>query len=324
MALKSNRYYWNVSLRNPEPVGEIYYKRDEIIVEDQAFLSTSTRLRELVSAYCTLKDLDVDASLLNKVLVAIDALLMSTENIQYTEFVAYWKCLDLTFTVYKSFEGESRRQETLKQVLDEYCAHRRSLYDRLGYSHIVQQALYDSAKARTQGVSGLQKLQDLLQQAAGNLPEARTVEEFSEAPACWFVPRNDRQDSFLLLMATLHAQYLFGQTRQKKVPDLVVKLDNKVFVVEAKHIKEAGGSQDKQISELIDFVRQSEPHHSPVRYVAFLDGAYFNIIADARGDTKATRQRREIEEVLRQQKRNYFVNTAGLLQLFRDAAPPLR
>lgn len=319
MALRSNKHYWEFSLNHPEPVGEVYYRRDEIIINDEAFLAKVAELRELVSTYCTLRNLEVDAPLLNKVLASIDSLLMNTSNIQYTEFVAYWKCLDLTFSVYKSIADESQRHEMLRQALDAYCGQGRTLYDRLGYSHIVQQALYDSAKSRTQGTSGLQKLQDILQQSVGTLPEAHTIEEFETATACWFVPSTDQHDSFLQLMRGLEANYPFGQAHQKKIPDLVVKLGNVVLVIEAKHIKEPGGAQDKQIGELIRFVSQREPRKSPVRYVAFLDGLYFNILAQSQGDTKAVQQRRAIEAALRKNRRNYFVNTAGLVHLLQDA-----
>lgn len=90
-------------------------------------------------------------------------------------------------------------------------------------------------------------------------------------------------------------------------------------MIEAKHIKESGGSQDKQLNELIAYISYQEQQNSPVRYVAFLDGFYFHLMASATQGTKPYRQRRDIENALKQNPRNYFVNTRGLRELLSDA-----
>lgn len=318
--MKQNLDYWTLSLAHPEIMGEDVYSRGEVIVQDSAYLEAVNRLREHITAYCVLQELGESDETRRRVLIAIDALLLSVDKIQYTEFVAYWKCLDLTFSVYRQTRDDSQRYALLGNALENYCEHRRRLYDRLGYTPVIQQALYDSAKARSQGVSGVQKLQQILQQAIGKeVPTVSRPEDFSSSGFCQFVPSKHNQELFREIMQSSNAKYEFGETHQKKIPDLIVKLRRKVFVIEAKHIKEPGGAQDKQIVELISYIHQKEDSKSPVCYVAFLDGLYFNLLAGAKEGTKLARQRQDIETALKANPRNYFVNTVGLLHLFQDA-----
>jgi hypothetical protein len=318
--MKKNLEYWNLSLAQPERTIENVYSRDEIIVQDSAYLEAVDRLREYITAYCVLQELGESNETRRRVVIAIDALLLSVDMIQYTEFVAYWKCLDLTFSVYRKIHNDPQRYALLENALENYCKSRRRLYDRLGYTPVIQQALYDSAKARSQGISGVQKLQQILQQAISEeVPTVSCLKDFVSCRLCQFVPSSDKQELFREIMQSLNAKYEFGETHQQKIPDLMVKLRGKVFVVEAKHIKEPGGAQDKQIAELISYIRQKENKKSPVRYIAFLDGLYFNLLADAKKGTKLARQRQDIEDALAKNPHNYFVNTVGLLHLLQDA-----
>ncbi|MEM4441182.1 MAG: hypothetical protein QXS14_06950 [Desulfurococcaceae archaeon] len=148
--------------------------------------------------------------------------------------------------------------------------------------------------------------------------KVKTAEEFQDTPACWLALSD--KETFAQLMRLLGARYSFGKAHQKKIPDLAAKFHKTVFIIEAKHIKEPGGAQDKQIRELIAFISQNEPKKLSICYVAFLDGLYFNIIATAKEDTNPHRQRADIENALRRNPLNYFVNTAGLRQLLDDAA----
>ncbi|GIV04537.1 MAG: hypothetical protein KatS3mg016_0112 [Fimbriimonadales bacterium] len=318
--MKQNIEYWVLSLTHPEITGESVYGRDEIIVQDSAYLEAVNRLREHITAYCVLKELGENNETRRRVLIEIDALLRSVDKIQYTEFVAYWKCLDFTFSIYLKISDDPQRYTLLENALENYCEHRRRLYDRLGYTPVIQQALYDSAKARSQGVSGFQKLQQILQQAIGKeVPTVSCLTDFVSCQLCQFVPSSNKQELFREIMQSLHAKYEFGAMYQKKVPDLMVKVREKVFVIEAKHIKEPGGAQNKQIAELISYIRQKEGRQSPVRYIAFLDGLYFNLLAGATENTKLAHQRQEIVDALKENPCNYFVNTVGLLHLFQDA-----
>ncbi len=62
--------------------------------------------------------------------------------------------------------------------------------------------------------------------------------------------------------------------------------------MEHKHMKESGGGQDKQMSEIIDFISHKD---KKVSYISFLDGVYFNLLSDKNIDKgKVFEQRKEI------------------------------
>jgi hypothetical protein len=112
-------------------------------------------------------------------------------------------------------------------------------------------------------------------------------------------------------------KYRFRQIYQGKLPDVVLKAKDHLFIIEAKHINETGGAQDKQIAELISFVNQREPSQN-IHYVAFLDGLYFNYFINPPQGSKLSQQKEDIENCLRRNHSNFFVNTAGFVNLLKD------
>ncbi|MDI9312397.1 MAG: hypothetical protein QM535_19460 [Limnohabitans sp.] len=86
--------------------------------------------------------------------------------------------------------------------------------------------------------------------------------------------------------------------------------------MEHKHMKESGGGQGKQMSEIINFISYKD---NGVFYVSFLDGVYFNVIADESFTSgKPFEQRRSIIQNLTNNKQNYFVNTNGFIELINS------
>lgn len=316
MALKDNLEYWKISLENPELPGEELYTRDIVIVDKNDYCSTVNRLRELIITYCTVSEIDKSDSLQMEIVKRIDEIIINTENIQYTEFVAYWKSSDMTYSGYEALDVQTRLT-VLTTLLNRYCEQRRKLYDQLGYTHVIQQALYDSASARSQSKAGVRKVQQLLTHVVGReVHPVEDVGDFNSQSLCILLP--DRNKAvFTDWLSHWQVRYSFGQTHQGKLPDILIKMGSIVFVLEAKHVKEPGGAQDKQITELIDYIRQQE--QAPIHYVAFLDGLYFNLFCQPVTDTKPYRQRQDIEAALKQFNQNYFVNTKGLLKLLQDA-----
>ncbi|GIV08338.1 MAG: hypothetical protein KatS3mg019_0429 [Fimbriimonadales bacterium] len=316
MALKENQFYWEISLEHPELPGEEFYTRDLVIIDQKDYCRTVDRLRELITTYCVISEIDRNGNMQNEILTLIDELILTSGNIQYTEFLAYWKCLDVTYTVYDGLDKEARHA-ALKTLLHRYCKHRRELYDRFGYTHVIQQALYDSTTARSQGATGVQKVQHLLTQITqSELPIATSAEDFQDKPQSILLPDKSK-DAFSNWIKQQNVQYSFGKTHQDKLPDILIKFGFDVFVLEVKHIKEPGGAQDKQITELIEYISQEE--QVPIHYVAFMDGVYFNLFREPKEGTKPYRQRESIESALRNYEKNYFVNTEGLWWLLQDA-----
>jgi hypothetical protein len=210
-----NTDYWEYSLKHPEPedLEEEPYIRDKCIVSDSNYLSQVNYLRDLLTTYCTLskfierepsfahEELGVSSLVTDEfsenpryiyqvVLKAIDQLLITVDNIQHTEFVAYFKCFGLSHSDYCR-KAEMQRLAILEKILQRYCERRKEQYDQLGYTHVIQQALYDSAVSRTQGASGIQKLRQIIEQVAREskitIQEAKTLLEFIQLE-CSFYP----------------------------------------------------------------------------------------------------------------------------------------
>ncbi len=315
MALKRNLEYWEISLKNPEPVVDKYYISDEIILDDEKLIQSIKRLRDLVTAYCVL--LEKDEKSAEKIIDEIYKIISDTEKIQYTEFVAFWKTLDLSFSVFKKLQNQKM---ILAELLKEYCFRRKRLYDNLGYSNITVQALYDSGASRKKGTSGVIKVIDLATENF-NLEKRShhfmTIEDIRTQKVGYFFPDSADEKLFKNFCKNFNIKYKFGDEHQGKLPDVVLKVKNHFFIIEAKHIKESGGAQDKQIDEIIKFIKYSE-NSTSIHYLSFLDGIYFNNFISAPKNSKVNKQKQEIERHLKNNPNNFFVNTSGIIHLFED------
>jgi len=312
MAIKENRYYWEVSLKNPEPATDDYYISDQVIVSDEKLIQKIERLRELIISYCVIIEKDEKST--SKILNEIYEIITSVDNIQYTEFIAFWKALDMSYSVFKKLPNQKL---ILKELLQKYCERRRKLYDRLGYSNVTVQSLYDSGASRKKSTSGITKLIDLVQKIFGKIYHIENLHDLMSVSIGYFLPDSNKT-LFKDFCNRLKIEYKFSKDHQGKIPDMVLKLKNNFFIIEAKHIKESGGAQDKQILELIEFIKYSEDNDN-IHYVSFMDGVYFNnFIWVKNNNSKVMKQKNDIEELLNNNKNNFFVNTAGLKALLED------
>lgn len=320
MVLKENKHYWRESLKCPEPVADDYYIFDKIIVSDKNLLQKIERLRELIISYCVM--IEKEKSVASKILDEIYNIVISIDKIQYTEFVAFWKALDMSYSVFKKLPN---KKFILEGLLQEYCERRRKLYDKLGYSNAVVQALYDSGASRKKGASGILKLIDLIQKIFGKVSHVKNLHTLQIVPIGYFLPDMGDKKLFREFCKRFGIQYRFGKNYQGKEPDMVFKVNDRFFIIEAKHIKESGGGQNKQIVETIEFIRYSEDLDN-IHYLSFMDGVYFNnfIWTKCNRDSKVRKQREAIERYLDENKKNFFVNTAGLIALFRDLSKEIK
>jgi len=64
--LRLNLDYWEISLKNPEPTIDEYYTFNKLIIQNQNLIQKVERLRELITTYCVL--LEIDKQALGKIL----------------------------------------------------------------------------------------------------------------------------------------------------------------------------------------------------------------------------------------------------------------
>lgn len=315
MGLKSNIEYWKLSLENREPLLDEYYLFDDVIVNDENLISKVKRLRELIICYCIL--IEKNESNTEAILEEILNIIKSIEKIQYTEFVAFWKVFDISYSVFKNLGFP---KDILIEILNNYCNKRKKLYDQLGYTNITIQALYDSGVSRKKGSIGIIKIIKLIKDYFNNVIEVKNYQDILNNDICFFLP-DENKSLWEEFKSKLGLRYYFGATHENKIPDIVLKIKyssvDKFFIIEAKHIKETGGAQDKQINETIMFISYSEDLDN-IHYISFLDGIYFNKFIDNNRSDKIENQMNNIIQALEKNKKNFYVNTSGLKQILID------
>jgi len=330
--LRYNFYYWNESLKYKENIFDDSYFINQIIVNDEELISRVEKLRELIVTYCVLKEEQGDTeAVLQKIFNNILNLIESAEQIQYTEFVAFWKILDISYSTFKDYSNEEKK-DILKSILELYCENRRKIYDRLGYTNTTVQALYDTGASRKKSKLGIKKIETLLENILNisntEYLKVENLKDFEGKKICYLLPDSNKSDKEIFddFIKRKHLDYRFGGEHQNKYPDIVIKICEHYFIIEAKHIKESGGTQDKQIVEIIEFIKYSE-NVDNIHYVSFLDGIYFNkfiSLKDKDNKNKVLSQIRDIENALKYNKNNFFVNTYGLKLLIEDATRCLK
>ncbi|GIW23731.1 MAG: hypothetical protein KatS3mg068_2738 [Candidatus Sericytochromatia bacterium] len=323
MVLKENKYYWTVSLNHPEPAADDYYIFDQVIVSDKNLIQKIERLRELIISYCVMIEKDKNSA--SKILDEIHKIIVSIDKIQYTEFIAFWKAFDMSYSVFKKLPNQ---KFILEGLLQEYCERRRKLYDKLVYSNVTVQALYDSGSSRKKGTSGIEKIKEIMKSIFGDIPKANSINDIKRLNLTYLLPDSGDIDLFLKFLDNFNLKFPYGRGKQNKMPDFLLKCGKHILIIEAKHLKEPGGEQNKSMSELIDFIQQNE-NDPKIHYVSFIDGVYFNLlisppVSRRKKENKIQQQRNDIESSLETYKNNFFVNTAGLKTLLNDLSEELK
>jgi len=315
MTLKENIEYWTISLDNPEPIIDDYYISDNLIIKDEDLLEKSDKLRELIITYCVLLEKQQQNSEPAEIVFNdIYQILSSVNNIQYHEFVAFWKVLDISYSVFNKLKTQ---KAILKVIIMKYCEKRRKYYDNLGYSNVTIQALYDVGSSRKKGNSANIKLDDLIKKAFSGAVQIKRISDIETYPVAYFFSDRAGKTLFEEFTRKYNIKYEFGKSHQGKIGDVVLKVMKHLFLIEAKHMKEGGGAQDKQVAEVIEFIKYDEENED-IHYVTFMDGVYFNKFIECKEGTKVNRQKNDIVSNIASKKNNFFVNTAGLVQIFND------
>ena len=174
------------------------------------------------------------------------------------------------------------------------------------------QAILDSKAPTRKGKCGEIKLLYIL--AKCGFQEVKTWEDFFN--------KRKRVAKFSKIFSVKNVRKNLGiklaAKKQNKKLDLIIKINGRIFLCEAKHLNTSGGGQDKQISELIEIISLKEQNRNN-SYIAFLDGSYSNILlSDRNGGDKLITQRKEIKKYLLHNPNNFWVNTIGFETLFKN------
>lgn len=323
----SNIEFFLYSGQHKEQVLDPYYldNKDPIIPKTAKGTNTlvkkNDRLIQLVSAFKfyhkqgkKIGHPDV-ARLIDEVI----EILMTTEEINLSPFSQFFMVYDSSYAAFKGYAQDAKRN-FLYEMLRCYGERRHQLYLNHGYSNSMLQVVHDSYSHKRKSKASIRKICDLLD-ALGFIYDATKDENLP----FYFLPDSGDQDKFNDFIRGHHLAMKFAKGKQDKLPDMVFHKDAEYYVVEMKHIKGSGGGQDKQLSEVIDFIRYEEKDRH-IHFVSYLDGEYSNLLHDkslhnkknSKKQTKIGKQYNSIVRWLRKNSGNYFVNTAGFKKLIEQ------
>lgn len=316
-----NLKYWEISLKNKEKLLDEYYIIDKIIIFEKEVVEKIHSLRDFINMYCyTIKyPIEEFKAVRDRLIKEILYIIERTDYVQYSEFISFWKVLDLSYSIFKEL-SINLKQEILKEIIEEYCNRRNEIYSKIGYSDTTIQCLYDAGVSRMKGAISVRKIEKIVEEIANShklIIRKITSEPEINTTHSWLYIVDENKHLFNKIKNKFNIKYEFGEQYQGKLPDVLIKIVDRLLVIEAKHIKEPGGAQNKQIKELIDFIKGREVNPN-VHYVAFLDGYYFNLLIEPPKNSQLFIQREDLEKTLKENRRNFFVNTAGFRKLIED------
>jgi len=177
------------------------------------------------------------------------------------------------------------------------------------------QAIIDSNASRKKGELGQNKLIKIL----GKLGY-KPISGWSDFPRNKKCAAVMSEGAFSTEAIRKNLKININTKNEDKMFDLLIKNNRKIFILEAKHLNVGGGEQDKQIGELIKILELKEKNKNII-YISFLDGTYSNKLISQplpKRAKKMIKERARIERCLKNKKaRNYWVNTAGFVSIFK-------
>lgn len=294
--MKENLYYFHFSKSHKEDNLDPFYCFFDKDKDLELYKSNAKEIKKILITIKTLSEKGKDI----KVIDSLYSDLMNSLNdySNTSEFGCFINACDSVLSTAKN------DLSLLKKICKKYFENR-DLNEFVPEEWI--QAIIDTNSSRKKGKAGENKISKILN--SFNYKKVLTLEEFKINNKCFtvfgkgtFDIKNVRS-SFGAKIAT---------KKQNKNLDFIIKNNNKIFFLEAKHLNTSGGGQDKQIAELIELI-------SLHAYIGYLDGVYSNTILNENntGDKLRTQQK-EIQKALEKNKNNLWVNTAGFKELLQD------
>mgnify|MGYP001604008348 CR=1 FL=1 len=180
------------------------------------------------------------------------------------------------------------------------------------------QALIDKGSSRKKGHAGENKLINILQNSG--FTKVKKFVDFKNNSKC--VVKFSKSGDFSNRNIKKNFNIDIGKDTQNKTLDLIIKSNNHIYLLEAKHLNTGGGGQNKQVLELTKVIK-NELNSKKYHFIAFLDGIYSNLLLNAGKNIDDTTEKNKIEtqyfdivKTLKENKNNYWINTAGFKKLF--------
>ena len=299
--MKSNQHYFKISQQNSEKLLDEFYVFDNEHPDLKKYISNTKEIKNILITIKTLQDKDEKIEMINKYFCELQKTLCKVSNC--SEFVCFVNACDNTL------KSAKNNPNLIKKIAQKYFK-KRILNETTPKEWI--QAILDSNSSRKKGKCGEVKLLSILRKF--DINEVKTWDDLFTKKKCVV----QFSKIFSLKNVRNKLSIKIKTKKQNKKLDLIIKIDKKIFIVEAKHLNTSGGGQDKQIAELIEIINLKEKNKN-IFYVSFLDGNYSDILlGDKKCGDKLKTQRKEIKKYLKNNSRNFWLNTKGFKDLFFD------
>jgi hypothetical protein len=302
-------------------IDEYYVKSSEPIISNSikkmnALMRANTNILDNISAYKIAAE--AKNSALQKTAFKNIIKALNTSGINFSEFTNYWAIKDMSYSVYKkTLQTDKLKMEFLKKILPEFIKDRHLLYKMHGYSFSTLQVVSDSKAHKKTGPNANSKVSEMLGSFGFSHLNSNDLNVFIKKDKIYIYPDKTEKKLFKKIIKHYNIEFKWSHNHEDKQTDFLFKSKDKIFIMEHKHMKESGGGQDKQMSEIIDFISYKDS--DVVHYISFLDGVYFNLLADKNiASGKSFTQRNSIYNNLEKNKQNYFINTQGFTKLVKS------
>ncbi len=317
----NNLEIFEESLQSSESYIDKYYQKKEklIISKDKSNLNdlmkANNTLLENISAYkiaLQSKNLKMQETIINNIIDVLEV-----EGMNYNEFISYWATKDVSFSYYNNIlNTKDNKAKFIKNILPEYIKHRHDIYNLYGYSFSTLQVVSDSKSHKASGNLGIEKVSDILEKFGFIHFQNSNMNDLKKSDKIYLYPDKKDKNLFFDILKEFKINLSWAKNHENKLPDFLFKIGKKLFIIEHKHLKESGGGQYKQMSEIINLISYKD---KDVSYIAFLDGVYFNVLANPKiTKGKVFEQRKAIYNYLKTNPQNYFVNTYGFIRLLTN------
>lgn len=284
-----------------------------ISTETNDLVERNTRLIELISVFAFFMEKGKRKrhpevrGLINEV---ID-ILMNTDNINLSPFSSFFMVYDSSYAAFREYDAGDKA-DFIYKILQNYCKKRHSLYLSHSYTNSMLQVVNDNYSHKRKSKLGIDKVRGILDK----LGFAHNSSG-EEPGSYYFLPDKGDKEAFIALQTKYEIIRETTNKKQGKIPDLVFFTHGNYYIVELKHINGCGGGQDKQLSEIIDFIERSQVKDH-IHFVSYMDGSYSNVLHSNTKREKVKKQYNAILSNLKNNPGNYFVNTAGLKKLLQQ------
>ena len=315
----NNYDYFEYSKQNPEELFDTFYKKGVLVIpldskidnkltrNNAIMIERITAFKYLISKGYTAKD-TVIIDVVNEIIDILDR----TPNINYSAFSQFFMVYNSTYSYFSGLR-KPEKFNFIYEMLLRYCEERHDVYLNHGYSNSILQVMSDNYSHKRNGKTSIEKVLSILNPYS--LKRISSILQTDEHNY-YFLPDKGDRALFDAFLKKYNLKMESREIEQNKLPDIVFNCDGQFYICELKTMKGSGGGQNKQIVELAYFIKFEEDD-SRFHYVAFLDGDYSNTLFES-NMPKIINQREDISTALQNNKRNYFVNTAGFKKLSED------